>query len=81
MKFRTKQSTCILALAVLAVAVSGAVWAAAIPGNTQKDTFYFNNAAHTTVVGEFTLISCTNGGPVGWGQRTAYSTTVVQKCY
>lgn len=81
MKLHAKQVAYAVALAGLAFAASSVVWANAIPGRTQKDTIYFNNAAHSTVVGEFTLVSCTNGGPVGWGQRTAYSITEIQTCY
>jgi hypothetical protein len=54
----------VMAFAVLVLAIPSSQ--AAPAGNCT----YYNNANHTTVVGQFGYDCCNN--PVAWGKRTAY---------
>lgn len=52
-----------------------------ISPNTEYVNVYYNNAQHTTVVGEYTTIYPANCNDwVAWGTRTSYYTVVTNVC-
>ena len=54
-----------MVFAVVALSVSPA------PASSGSNCTYYNNAAHTTVVGQFGKDCCNN--PIAWGIKTKYS--------
>ena len=46
-----------------------------------SETTYYNNAAHTTVVGGCLFSSCPPKGKQCWGQKTVYTEVVSEACF